>query len=166
MKRYLVAACVLLCCSAYGKEVAVTVRPTELKNEPYSDAQTLARLAERARVEVLGRQVSWLQVRSEQLTGWVKLLSLRFEFSGAPAKGESNALRSLFNLVTTGSSGSTVTTGARGLDESKLRTPSPNPQAFLNMQRYAVSEQEARQFAAQENLSTQELSYLNPGERK
>ena len=82
MKRLLVAGCLLCSCAAHAKEYAATVRPTELKHEPYSDAQTLSTLAEHARVEVLARQYSWLQVRADTLTGWVKMLSLRFEYGG------------------------------------------------------------------------------------
>lgn len=166
MKRFFLTASLLLCCSSNAKEYAATVRPTELKSEPYSDAQTLTKLPESAKVEVLERQISWMQIRANSLTGWVKMLSLRFEHSALPQKSEVSSLQALFNLVTTGSTASVVTTGVRGIDESKLQNPSPNPQALKNMQLYAISESEARQFAAQAHLQAQVQAYLDTGVNK
>jgi hypothetical protein len=94
------------------------------------------------------------------------MLSLRFEYSALPQKSEVTSLKTLFNLVTTGSTGSVVTTGVRGLDESKLQNPSPNTQALKNMQLYAISENEARQFAEQAHLQAQAQAYLDSGVKK
>lgn len=168
--KALAAALAAFCSVAYGKDVAWAVRNTELKAQPFADAQTSGQLAEKQKVEVLARKVSWTQVKADDLTGWVKMLSLRFgDASTAPAaqaQAQAGALQSLFNLVTTGSSGSTVTTGARGLDESKLATPRPNKPAFDAMRSYAVSSPDAQHYAKTEKLDAKTVDYVATGDKK
>lgn len=160
-----IALCLLLlgCASAaWAGETAYTIRPTELKAKPYSDAQTVTTLPPRAKVEVLARQASWTQVKSASFSGWVKMLSLRFE-SGQGKRGDTG-LAALFNVATTGRSGSTVTTGIRGLSEENLKNPKPNPQALQAAKRYAVSADEAQRFAGAGKLHAQRMDYLEGGE--
>ena len=140
-------------------ELAHAVRTTELKARPFTDAPTLATLAERSQVEVLGRQGGWMHVRADSHKGWVKMLSLRFGGNAQKASGDSG-LSALFNVATTGRSGSTVATGVRGLSEEKLRNPHPNPQALKQLKRYEVSEAAARRFARVGKLKAEQLAYL------
>jgi len=69
-------------------------------------------------------------------------------------------LGTLFNVASTGSSGSTTTTGVRGLSEEKLRNPQPNPQALQQLGDLAVSKAEAQQFAKSGRLSAAQMDYL------
>lgn len=140
-------------------ETAYTVRPTELKAKPFADADTVANLAEKSGVEVIARQGSWNQVKANGATGWVKMLSLRFG-DGTQKKSGDSGLGSLFNLAATGKSGSTTTTGVRGLSEEKLRNPQPNPQALQQLGEFAVNKAEAQQFAKSGNLSAAQMDYL------
>ena len=160
MKNF-VALCLLLGCvsAAWAGDLAYTMRPTELKAKPYTDAQTLTTLPPRSQVEVLERQSSWTQVRSASFSGWVRMLSLRYEASGQKKRGDSG-LMALFNVASTGRSGSTVTTGVRGLSEEQLKNTKPNPQALQAGKRYAVSRQEAERFAAEGKLHAQSVDYL------
>lgn len=145
---------------AFGQEQGLTVRATDLKDQPFTDANTVLRLAENTRVEVQSRKLSWLQVAVQGTSGWVKMLSLRFDGAKPSAKDELGGIRAIYNLATTGSSGSTVTTDARGLDERKLRNPSPNPPALAAMRAFAASRQEAETFAELERLKPQQLDYV------
>ena len=145
--------------SAQAGELAYTVRATELKARPYSDAATLAKLAEHTQVEVVARHASWIQIKADGANGWVKMLSLRFGDAAQQKSGDSG-LGSLFNVATTGSSGSTVATGVRGLSEEKLKNPHPNPQALRQLQRFAVNKQEAGKFARTGKLAAQHADYL------
>jgi hypothetical protein len=142
---------------------ANTIRTTELKAKPFTDAQTLTVLPTRSRVEVLTRQASWTEVKSANQTGWVKMLSLQLETSGQSKRGD-NGLSALFNVASTGRSGSTVTTGIRGLSEEQLKNTKPNPQALQAAKRYAVSSEEARRYAAEGKLNAQSVGYLNGGQ--
>jgi hypothetical protein len=152
--------------AAGGKDFAFVVRTTDLKAQPFSDAATTAQLAEKQKVEVLARKVSWTQIKADTATGWVKMLSLRFDNPDTAPKSD-GGIKAAFNLVNTGSSGSTVTTGARGLDEKKLSNPTPNTQAFDIMRNYAVNADNAQKFAKKEKLEAQNLAYVDAkGEKK
>ena len=165
MKK-LVALCLLigLVPTAWAGGYAYTIRPTELKAKPYADAQTITTLLPRARVEVLARRASWTQVKTASASGWVKMLSLQLEKSGQGRRGD-NGLSALFNVASTGRSGSTVTTGVRGLSEEQLKDAKPNPQALQAAKRYAASREDAKRFAAEGKLNAQSEGYLNGGQQ-
>jgi len=143
---------------AQAGEIAYTVRPTELKARPFSDAATLGRLTQRTKVEVVGRRSSWMQVQVEGKAGWVKMLSLKF--NQASNKAGSSGLATLFNVASSGGSSRSATTGVRGLSEKDLKNTKPNPKAFAAMQTYKVNKLEARQFANAGKLSSQSVGYL------
>lgn len=146
-----------------ARDGARLVRDTDLKAEPYTDAKALAVLAENLRVTVLSRSASWLQVQvqvhAQDQTGWVKMFSVRWDSQGTPQTSGTDDVRKLFNLATTGSSGSTVTTASRGLDEGKLIHPSPNPAALKAMLGFNVSGSDAQAFADELGLKAQQLAY-------
>jgi hypothetical protein len=160
MKK-LIALCLLLgfVPTVWAGGYAYTIRSTELKAKPFSDAQTLTSLPPRSKVEVLVRQASWTQVKSASFIGWVKMLSLQLEANDQNKRGD-NGLSSLFNVASTGRSSSTVTTGIRGLSEEQLKNTKPNPQALQAAKRYAVNRQEAQRYAAEGKLHAQSVGYL------
>jgi hypothetical protein len=162
--KSIVVLCLLLgfAPSVWAAGTAYTIRPTELKAKPYTDAQTLTTLPPRTRVEVLSRQASWTQVKSTSFSGWVKMLSLQLESN--VQKRSDNGLRSLFNVASTGRSSSTVTTGIRGLSEEQLKNTKPNPQALEAAKRYAVTREAAQRYAAEGKLHAQSVDYLNGGQ--
>ncbi|WP_246028541.1 hypothetical protein [Shewanella atlantica] len=142
------------------QENASLVRDTELKRKPFSDAPTITTLPQALDILVLSRQSSWLQIRAEDYTGWVKMFSVRFTGYAAQTSDSFAGTKELFNLITTGSSGSTVTTASRGLDENKFSDPAPNPDAFAVMQSLTTSKTEAHSFAKEQNLREQQQDYL------
>ncbi len=159
LSRWMIAAGLALACGlAQAGDTAYTVRPTPLKEKPYTDAKTLDNLAQNAKVEVVGRRGSWNKVKVGDKTGWVKMLSLRLG-EGSQKTGDTG-FRTLFNVASTGGSGSTTTTGVRGLSEEKLHKPQPNPQAVEDMHKLAVSKQEAQRFAAAGKLVAGQMDYL------
>lgn len=146
--------------AAHAGEAAYTVRAAEVKAKPFTDAATLSSLPENSPVEVLARKSGWMQVKSGNATGWLKMLELRFGDAAAPKKSGDSGLGALFNVAATGGSGSTVSTGVRGLSEEKLKDPKPNPQELEQLQHYATEEKEARQFGKSGHLAAQQLDYL------
>jgi hypothetical protein len=154
----LAAGLALACGLAQAGETAYTVRPTALKEKPYSDAKTLDNLGQNAKVEIVGRRGSWNKIKVNDTTGWVKMLSLRL--GDAAQKTGDTGFKTLFNVASTGGSGSTMTTGVRGLSEEKLHNPQPNPQAVEAMHRLAVSKEEAQQFAQAGKLAAGKMDYL------
>ena len=162
MRKLLLIGLLAFYGSAQAAETAFMARETELKAKPFADAPTLATLAEQTKVEILTRQASWMQIKAEAGTGWVKMLSVRMGNPGAPSKSSESGLGKIFNLATTGSSGSTVTTGVRGLSEEQLRNAQPNPEGFKTLQSYTVKKEDAQKFAKAGQLKAEKLDYLGP----
>jgi hypothetical protein len=165
--RLPLAVCLgIFCCATQAGESAYTVRATELKAKPFSDSATVANLPENRKVEMLLRQSSWTQVKTQGATGWVKMLSLRLDDPTAPKKSGDSGLGALFSAAATGSSGSTTTTGVKGVTEENLKNAQPNPQALKAVQGYAVSKADAQNFAKVGKLAPQKLDYFTTGEAK
>ena len=160
--KLLLSVCLgVMSCTAQAGEPAYLVRATELKAKPFSDAATLASLAENHKVELLLRQSSWTQVKAAGATGWVKMLSLRLGDPMAPKKSGDSGMGSLFSAAATGNSGSTTTTGVKGVTEENLKNAQPNPQALKTVQTYSVNKTDAQQFAKAGKLTPQKLDYVN-----
>ena len=160
IKTAILVAGGMLCGGAYAAELAYTVRPTEVKAKPFTDASTLASLAAASKVDVLNRQASWIQVKSDAATGWVKMLSLRFDQMGTGAKPANNNLAVMFNIASTGSGGSTTATGVKGISEEALKNPRPNPVALNQVKEVQVSKADAEAFAKAGKLDGKEMAYL------
>jgi hypothetical protein len=158
MQLMLALGLALACSLARAGETAYTVRATALKAKPYTDATTLEPLPEKSRVEIIVHKGSWYQVRTKGKTGWVKMLSLRL--GEASQKTGDTGFRTLFNVASTGSSGSTITTGVRGLSEENLLNPHPNPQALQELHGFEVGKAEAQQFARAGKLEAEKMPYL------
>jgi hypothetical protein len=137
-------------------EPATLIRLTELKKEPASDAATVAELPENAAVDTLERRGGWTRVKSASGEGWVRMLALRFGGPGEVKKGDSGVSK-LFNVARTGSSGTTVTTGVRGLDPEMLAKAQPNPAELAKMEQYAVTQEAAAGFAAKGKLQAHQV---------
>lgn len=167
-----IAACagMLLAGGACAAELAYTVRPTEVKAKPFTDAQTVASLGESSKVDVLERKASWLQVKAPAATGWIKMLSVRFDQLGtAPAKAGSgaNALNTLYNISQTGSGGAVATTGVKGISEQDLKNPRPNAAELKKMHDLDTSPAEAEAFAKAGKLVSVPMNYVAaPGGRQ
>ena len=158
--RYLCALFLFatLVAPANAEQVAYTVRSTEIKQQPFSDASTVAVLGEKASVSILSREGGWVQISSSQGNGWVKMLSLRYT-AEASKRGDSG-LRSLINVGRSGSSGVTVATGVRGLSEEDLKSARPNQRELEKLETYAADKPEAKKFARKARLKAQHLEYL------
>ena len=132
-------------------EPATTIRQVEMKKAPAADAETIGQVAENTKVDALERKGGWTRVKTASGEGWVRMLALRFGGPGAAKQGDSGVSR-LFNVARTGSSGTAVTTGVRGLDPEMLANAQPNPAELAKMEQYTVTPQAAAGFAAKGKL--------------
>jgi len=139
-------------------EPATVIRATELKQEPASDSATLAALAENTAVEVLERKSGWTRVKAQPGEGWVRMLALRFGGT-APAKPGATGVTQLFSVARTGSSGTQVTTGVRGLDAEQIANAQPNPAELAKLEKFSADRDAAAGFAAQGKLSATPVAY-------
>ena len=156
MKAALVLFFLPLLCWA---EPATVIRATELKKEPATDAATVAQLAENATVDALERQGGWTRIKAGANEGWVKMLALRYTAAGGAAKAGDTGLQQAFNVARSGSSGTQVTTGVRGLDESQLATARPNPAELAKLNTYTADKAAANAFAAEGKLMPAAVPY-------
>lgn len=142
-------------------EAGTVIRATDLKQEPASDAATVAALAEQTAVEVLERKSGWIRVKSAGGEGWVRMLALRLGGATA-AKPGASGLTQMFNVARTGTSGTQVTTGVRGLDAEQIATAQPNPAELARLQQFAADRPAAASFAAQGKLDAKAIDYPQP----
>jgi hypothetical protein len=140
-------------------EPATVVRASELKRAPATDAESAGQLAENAKVEALERQGGWTRVRAAGgAEGWVRMLALRYEGAGAARQGDSGIAQAI-NVARTGTSGTQVTTGVRGLDADQLANARPNPAEFKKLERFSAGKDAAAAFAERGHLRAQQVSY-------
>jgi len=163
VKRVFLSALAVLAAGLCAAEPATVIRATELKREPGTDAPTVAPLAEGAKVDALERKGGWTRVKAEGgAEGWVRMLQLRYGAGGEAKSGDSGVAQ-LLNVARTGSSGTQVTTGVRGLDAEMLARARPNPGEMAKMTGYAVNKDSAAGFAAQGPLRAQRVEYPKEG---
>ena len=139
-------------------EPATVIKATDLKQAPATDAATLATLPENTAVEALERKSGWTRVKAASGEGWVRMLSLRFGGEAKPKPGASG-LTQMFNVARTGTSGTQVTTGVRGLDAEQLANAQPNPTELAKLEQYAADRDAAARFAAQGKLAAKSVDY-------
>jgi hypothetical protein len=145
-------------------EPATVIRATELRSAPATDAAVLAPLAESARVEALERKGGWTRVKAEGgAEGWVRMLALRYAGGGAARQGDSGIVQ-LLNVARSGTSGTQVATGVRGLDAEQLANARPNASELQRMQGYAAGKDAAADFAAGGKLQSQSVGYPREGQ--
>ena len=163
MKRIFPAIVALLAATLCAAEPATVIRATELKQEPGTDAPTVAPLAEGAKVDALERKGGWTRVKADGgAEGWVRMLQLRYGAGGQAKAGDSGLAQAL-NVARTGSSGTQVTTGVRGLDADLLAKARPNPGELTRMTGYAANKDAAAGFAAKGPLRAQRIEYPKEG---
>jgi len=160
--RYLLPFLALLIALPAVAQQATVVRDTELKSEPYADAQTVQTLKSKQKVEIGERRGGWYQAQSSSgKSGWVRLTSVLF--SSTQGKG-SSGLSSATQFLTTGRSGSsgvTAATGVRGLDSADVVNATPNPQAVSDLDKVSVSANDSRKYAAAEKLKAHQIGYVD-----
>jgi hypothetical protein len=137
------------------------LRNADLKARPFLDADTLARLPERAPVEVIKQQGAWLQVKVHNQQGFVRLLQVRLNVSERTLAAATPAPVTPVTPRPSGA-GPTVTSGVRGFDEVALKGAQPNPEELKKMQGFAASAERARQFAEQGQVAARQIAYFDP----
>jgi hypothetical protein len=150
---------VLWSAAAGAAETGYVIRVTDLKAKPFLDADTLAKLPDKTQVEILARQGPWMQVKALGKTGYVRMLQVRLNVTGE-AQASPSPVPQVVSAVTRPAGASpTVTTGVRGFDEQGLKNAEPDREAFERMAGYAVSREQAQQFARSSPLEARNVPY-------
>lgn len=150
-----------LSAGAWAQNATLT-RNSDLKDKPFIDAATIAQLPRGTAVQLVESKGGWSQVKAEgQPQGWVRLLNVRPDTQAATAGGVLQGLNTLGNVVRTGSSGTTATTGAKGISQDELQNAVPDAKAVASLAKYVATTQNAERHAARNRLKRQTVPYLN-----
>jgi hypothetical protein len=140
-------------------EPATLLRASELKAQPASDAATVTQLAVDAALDAGERSGGWVRVKTAAgAEGWVKMLALKYGGSGAAKRGDTGLTQAI-NVARTGASGTQVTTGVRGLDETDIQAARANPAELKKLEGYVESKQGSASFAESGKLQAQRVEY-------
>lgn len=143
--------------SAATAETATLARDTTLHEKPLGNAAVVGTLKAQSLVTVDARKGAWAKVTTtDGKTGHLRILNLR---STSTQKGDSgvSALASVFR---TGSSGSSVATGVKGMSAEELTGAAPNEAELQKLQGLRVSEDEARRSAGRAGLKPVDVAEL------
>jgi hypothetical protein len=168
---FVLAAVLALAAPALAIESGYTLRPTELKAKPFVDAETVATLAEKTRVEIVTRQGAWMQIRTRDTRnqGWVRMLSVRL---GDPNQKPGGGILSAIGIGgrSRPQTTATVTTGVRGFSEEDLKEAKPNPGEVARMESFAANAAHIQPFVQDGQLAARDVPYFDekgrPVERK
>lgn len=149
---------------AAAAESGLLIRKDNLRGQPFIDAPVVVWLEANEPLSILDRQGGWMQVDARGKSGWVRMLNVRLP-SSASGGGQSSLLAASA-MYRTGSSGSTVTTGVKGLGESDLRTAQPDFNQLAALEAQGVSPADATAQAADNKLAPNQVEYLKPGRKK
>lgn len=139
------------------------LRDTALHSEPKSSAEVVAKLKARSQVEIVARKGAWADVKSTgEDAGWVRVLNLRTGSSDGKSAGGGNQLAQAF---LTGSSGTTVSTGVKGLSPDILRGAGAAHSEVEMLDGLAASPDDARLYAMSGSLQAHQVDYLKADRR-
>jgi hypothetical protein len=153
-------------------EKGLVIHAGDLMAQPFIDAAKAGPLTANQSVTIIERRGAWANIESNGKTGWVRVLNLRLEpRPGTPGVGHASGSSPSINLTNpismlqTGSSGRTVTTGVKGMDEEDIRNSTPDFEQVGLLDRFAVDAANARAFAQKANLKENSVDYLDKGGR-
>jgi hypothetical protein len=147
-----------LMASALAGEAGVALKADDIRAEPFGDAKLVGKLAANDKVDIMGKNGGWLQVKSAKGAGWVRMLSIR---KGDAKKGANEAAGLLSMASGRAGTGKVVaTTGIRGLNEEELKAAQFNEAEVRLAESYAVSKEQAQQFATEGKLLARKFDYL------
>ena len=160
----LVVILAMLITAAYAAENGYTLKPTEVKDNPFLDANTVATLAEKTTVEIVARQGAWMKVRTTDAKqqGWIRMLSVRLGNPDQKPQSGGNLLASLgIGNRPRPSTTATVTTGVRGFSEEDLANAKPNAAEVEKLNSFAATQEEAIKLATSGKLAATQVAYFD-----
>jgi hypothetical protein len=158
--QWAIALPLLLCAGLAGAAGSgYVLKVTDLKSKPFLDAETVIKLPERTPVEIVARQGPWMQVKAQGKRGYVRMLQVRLNLSDTAVARAPATSGSLPTANRPAGTSPIVTTGVRGFDEQGLKDAQPDPAAFERMAGYAISADQAQQFALGAELAARGVPY-------
>lgn len=181
---------VLLCCSeaALASEKGLIIRAGELRAQPFIDAPVIVEVTANQSITIVERRGGWLSVEANGQPGWVRALNVRLEPRGraspnqadsggkprgaitgnaqAVVRGRGASDISPTSLLRTGSSGKTVTTGVKGMDEEDIRNAAINYEELGKLNELGTDPADASADAKEKMLKESTVASLKKGKAK
>jgi hypothetical protein len=152
--------------AAAAPEKGLVIRAGDLMAQPFIDAAKTGPLSANQPVMIVERRGAWANVESNGKAGWVRTLNLRLEpRAGTPGAAHPSGSTNPLTAFQTGSSGRTVTTGVKGMDEEDIRNATPDFEQVGLLDQLAVDAPDARANAQKANLKENSVDYLDKGGR-
>lgn len=148
LKRMLIAACFIPLASI-AAETGSALKNDSLRAEPFADAKVSGSFNRGDSLEILKKQGAWLQVKTKNSTGWVRLLSVK---RGTATAGNQSAGVLAVASGRAGTGQVVSTTGIRGLSEQELKAAKFNEAEIKALESYTTSAEQGQQFAKAGNL--------------
>lgn len=148
MKLFVLTALAALLAPAAQMQEAVTLTPTELRQQPDIKAGLVASLAAGTAVKVGERRGAWYAAESGEKAGWLRMLSVRFG-SGKAVAGDSG-LKNVIGIAA--GNRPTPATGVRGLNRDMVKAANANFAELAQLDNFRVEAEDARRFAAAGNV--------------
>lgn len=162
LQKVLGIALLLVTPTAVAAENGYVIRAADLMDQPFIDATKTGSVTANEAVEIVQRQGAWVRIAVGGKTGWVRMLNMRMGAATLPnSKGKTNT-----SFLTTGSSGSTVTTGVKGLDEENIRNAVPDAAELDTLNSLGATADDAKALAASDKLTENQVDYLKKGKVK
>ena len=162
LRKVLWITLLLVTPTAVAAENGYVIRAADLMDQPFIDATKTGSVTANEAVEIVQRQGAWVRVAVGGKTGWVRRLNMRMGGATLPdSKGKTNTA-----FLTTGSSGRTVTTGVKGLDEENIRNATPDAAELETLNGLGVTADDAKALAASDKLTENQVDYLKKGKAK
>ena len=140
---------------AFAGETGSALKADTLRAEPFADAKTVGNLNKNDAVEIISKKGAWLQVKSKNSAGWVRLLSVK--------RGSASSSGSSVADIASGRTGTgkvVSTTGIRGLSAEELKAAKFNEDEMKKMESYQTSSSDAQSFAAAGGLNANKMGYF------
>lgn len=163
VRLVLATAGLAMATAGQAAESGVLIRADVLRDKPFIDGAEVEKLAANAPVTIATRQGGWVQVEAGGKTGWVRTLNVRL---GAGGSAGGSSLLAASSLYRTGSSGTQVTTGVKGLGASDISAASPNAAQLAMLNAQVVAPAAASEQASRNGLKTNQVEYLKAGKKK
>ncbi len=135
----------------------VMLRDDSMYTAASAASNAVGKATKGSKVVILARNAGWTQIRAAGKTGWVRLLSVR----GASQAPSGTNLQDVAALGQSRDPTKVVSVaGMRGLNEEDLSKAQYDADQMRRLELQAVSADEARRFAAQGELASQQVAYL------
>ena len=168
----LAALLIFRAADAEAAEKGVIIRASSLLAQPFIDAAHTGTVTPAQPVVIIERRGAWANVQAGDKSGWVRLLNVRLAaaaavsgIAGSAKPAPAARPTSLTSMMRTGSSGRTVTTGVKGMDEENIRNATPDYAELALLDTQGIDVADAQGNAIKTGLQERTVDYLDKKKR-